>query len=89
MASFTVHPEGSDAFTVFVEGRDLWALERLIRAGAAGCTPITEPGPRWSSYVHKLRRAGIRIETRYEPHGGPYPGNHARYILRSRVEASQ
>ena len=67
-------------------GRDAWALDALIRAGERGCTPIEFPGPRWSGYVHKLRRAGLVIETRDERHGGPYPGRHARYILRSAVE---
>lgn len=83
MAFFTIHPEGSEPFNAQIKGRELWALERLIHAGSRGCTPITEPAPRWSAYVHKLRRRGIPIETRHEAHGGPYPGNHARYILKA------
>jgi hypothetical protein len=43
------------------------------------------PGPRWSGYVFKLRRLGILIETLHEQHGGPFPGRHARYVLRSPV----
>jgi hypothetical protein len=43
------------------------------------------PGPRWSSYVHKLRKAGIIVETIREMHGGPFAGPHARYVLRSQV----
>lgn len=86
MAHFTIHPEGSEPFRASIEGRDLWALERLICAGAKGCTSITEPAPRWSAYVHNLRKLGVTIETRHEPHGGPFPGNHARYILKARVE---
>ena len=85
MAQFTIYPEGAAPFTACIEGRELWALERLIRAGAAGCTPMTEPAPRWSDYVHKLRKRGITIETKHEAHGGAYPGNHGRYILKSRV----
>lgn len=85
MAQFTIYPEGAAPFTAHVKGRELWALERLIRAGAAGCTPMTEPAPRWSDYVHKLRKRGITIETKHEAHGGAYPGNHGRYILKSRV----
>lgn len=68
-----------------VEGRVAWALRHLIEAGEEGCTPITTPGPRWSDYVFKLRRAGISIETIHEAHGGPYAGHHGRYVLRSRV----
>ena len=56
-------------------------------AGAAGCTPIDNPGPRWSHYVFKLKRVfGLRIETITEAHGGDFKGTHARYVLRSRVE---
>ena len=69
-----------------LKGRDAWALTELIRAGGQGCTPIDTPGPRWSGYVHKLRRRyGLDIVTVTEPHGGPYKGTHARYILRSVV----
>lgn len=63
-------------------GRDAWALRELIRAGERGCTPIDHPGPRWSAYIFKLRRDGLDIETRHESHGEPFPGTHARYILR-------
>lgn len=69
-----------------VTGRDAWALRQLIQAGATGCTPLDHPGPRWSGYVHKLRKLyGIGIETVHERHGGPFPGRHARYVLRSRL----
>ena len=67
-------------------GRLAWALHALVVAGEAGCTPLDHPGPRWSGYVHQLRRAGLVIETRDERHAGPYPGRHARYVLRSEVE---
>jgi hypothetical protein len=70
-----------------VAGRDAWALRELSTAGKRGCTPIDHPGPRWSGYVHKLRHCnGLLIETRHEPHKGPYPGHHARYVLLSDVE---
>jgi hypothetical protein len=68
-----------------VVGRDAWALLNLLRTGERGCTPIDTPGPRWSHYVFKLRRAGFTIETIDESHGGPFAGSHARYVLRSRV----
>jgi hypothetical protein len=67
-------------------GRNAWALLELQRVGDAGCTPITHPGPRWSGYVHKLRKRGLRIETVTERHGGPFPGHHARYVLRSKIQ---
>jgi hypothetical protein len=67
-------------------GREEWALSHLLAAGDHGCTPIDTPGPRWSDYVFKLRRRGIDIATITEPHGGDFPGHHARYILRSKVE---
>ena len=72
-------------FPVTFIGRDAWALDNLIRAGERGCTPITTPGPRWSHYVFKLRRAGVNIETIDEDHGGPFAGSHARYVLRSHI----
>jgi hypothetical protein len=77
-----IEPDGG---THEVIGRDAWALQNLLRAGERGCTPIDTPGPRWSHYVFKLRRAGFIIETVDENHGGPFAGTHARYVLRSRV----
>ena len=77
-------PDGT-AREVTFKGRDAWALDELIAAGEAGCTPIDHPGPRWSHYVFKLRRAGLDVETITEAHGGPYKGTHARYVLRSKV----
>tara|TARA_R110000787_G_scaffold21236_5_gene62938 strand:+ start:1349 stop:1648 length:300 start_codon:yes stop_codon:yes gene_type:complete len=62
-------------------GRDAWALRELIKAGPNGCTPIDNPAPRWSGYVHNLRRSGVQIDTVHEKHGGPFPGHHARYVL--------
>lgn len=70
---------------VTVRGRDAWALLELKAANDNGCTPIDHPGPRWSGYVHKLRKAGIIIETIREMHGGPFAGQHARYVLRSLI----
>ncbi|MCD1644799.1 hypothetical protein [Aurantimonas coralicida] len=79
-----VLPEGPPMIVV---GRKAWALERLVAAGNRGCTPIDTPGPRWSDYVHKLRREhGLVIETIDEAHGGTFAGSHARYVLRSNVE---
>lgn len=84
---YQIHPEGGGGpFTVTVKGREAWALDRLAEAGSQGCTPITEPAPRWSAYVHRLRQRGVPIDTLHEPHGGEFSGTHARYILRARVE---
>jgi hypothetical protein len=68
------------------DGRTAWALAALVAAGEKGCTSIDHPGPRWPAYVHKLRRAGLSVETLEERHAGPYPGRHARYVLRGSVE---
>jgi hypothetical protein len=76
---------GDTGPVVTVRGRDAWALLELKGANEDGCTPIDHPGPRWSGYVHKLRNTGINIETIRENHGGPFAGQHARYVLRSQV----
>ena len=82
---FALHgPEGSIQI-LDLAGREEWALSHLLAAGSHGCTPIDTPGPRWSDYVFKLRRRGIDIATITEPHSGDFPGHHARYILRSKV----
>lgn len=75
-----------DGHPIKVVGRDAWALQNLVNAGNFGCTPIEHPGPRWSHYVFKLRGFGFAIETIDEKHAGPFPGSHARYVLRSEVE---
>lgn len=82
--SARILPHGGD---FDVTGRDAWALLQLVEAGERGCTPLDNPGPRWSGYVHNLRHVhGLDIETIHEAHGGPYAGTHARYVLRSLVE---
>ena len=63
-------------------GREAWALNELILAGARGCTPIDNPAPRWSHYVFLLRRH-LNVETVPESHKGPFAGSHARYVLRT------
>lgn len=60
-------------------------LEEMMAAGAAGITTIDYPGVRVGDAVHKLRKAGVNIETQYEQHGGEFAGNHGRYVLRSRI----
>lgn len=83
--AYHVTPSAGEAFRLIVAGRMRWALEELRRAGGRGCTAIDNPGPRWSAYIHKLREAGVEIETIHEPHDGDFPGHHARYVLRATV----
>ena len=83
---YRITPETGDAFTIEAKGREAWALDRLRWAGAKGCTPIEQPAPRWSAYVHKLRGLGVPIETVREPHGGDFAGHHGRYVLRATVQ---
>lgn len=79
-----VVPDGQP-FTVF--GRDAWALSELVAVGKTGATPIDNPGPRWSAYVHALRHErGLDIQTINEAHDGQFAGTHARYVLHSPVE---
>ncbi|MGF1552360.1 MAG: hypothetical protein ACFBWO_07650 [Paracoccaceae bacterium] len=61
--------------------RAAWALAELRRAGPRGITARAYPGVRLADAVFKLRRAGYAVATEFEPHGGDYPGRHARYIL--------
>ena len=83
---YHVTPEGGEPFTIEAKGREAWALDRLLTAGPKGCTPIDQPAPRWSAYVHKLRKRGVPIETVTEPHGGAFSGTHGRYVLRAVVQ---
>lgn len=85
-ALYLITPSAGDPFSIVVSGRDKWALDRLCVAGGKGCTPISEPAPRWSAYVFNLRSLGLEIETVTEPHSGDCPGHHARYVLRSVVQ---
>ena len=57
----------------------------LHTAGERGCTPIENSDPRWSAYIHDLRKLGFCIEAVRERHGGAFPGDHARYVLRSHI----
>jgi hypothetical protein len=82
---YQVTPEGGEPFTIEATGREAWALDRLLTAGPKGCTPIDQPAPRWSAYVHKLRKRGVPIDTLHEPHGGEFSGTHGRYVLRADV----
>lgn len=85
MARYIIAPIGGEPFAIEATGRKAWALDQLREAGPKGCTPITEPAPRWSAYIHNLRGLGVPIDTVTEPHGGEFSGHHARYILRADV----
>ena len=83
-ATARVLPDGMP-FTVL--GRDAWALIEFHNAGAAGCTPFSQSGPRWGVYVLNLRNnQHFNIETIHEARGGMFAGTHARYMLHSHVE---
>ena len=76
-----------DGHLITLSGRLAWAFLMLKDAGETGCTPLDNPGPRWSGYIHKLRTVyGLPVETITVVHGGPFAGRHARYVLRSEVE---
>ena len=82
---FNIHKTNCIKAHATICGRDLWALECLMTAGPIGCTPLNHPSPRWSAYVFDLREMGIEIGTVTEPHGLPFPGAHARCVLKSQV----
>lgn len=82
-ATATLHHDNGRDESMTLANRDAWALYELIRCDKTGCTPIDNPGPRWSAYVLKLRKAGFVIETIHEGHKGMFAGRHARYVLRS------
>jgi selenocysteine lyase/cysteine desulfurase len=85
-ALYHIQPEGGEPFAIYAKGRNAWALDRLREAGPHGCTPITEPAPRWSAYVFNLRGLGVPIDTVTELHGGEFSGTHGRYVLRAVVQ---
>lgn len=73
--------DGQDAPIREFKGRCAWMLCELVKAGAHGVTTLENPAPRVSDYLHKLRRRGVAIETRYESHSGAYSGAHGRFVL--------
>lgn len=86
LARYSIVCADGKRIAITVRGRDRWALESLINSGQVGCTPIANPAPRWSAYIHNLRGLGVPVETLHEPHGGAFPGTHGRYVLRCTVE---
>jgi hypothetical protein len=82
---FTVTNPNEQPFKLMLKGRNAWAMQQLIDAGSAGCTPVKRPAPRWSAYIHNLRKFGVSIRTITERHGGDFAGNHGRYVLIAEV----
>jgi hypothetical protein len=68
-----------------LSGRIGQTFHRLHLTGKKGITPLESPALRLAAHVHSLRELGFIIETEREPHGGAYPGYHARYTLVSSV----
>ena len=68
--SVGVEPAGE---MLMFTGRDAWALQRLMEAGEEGITPIDSPGPRWSAYVHSLRRTGLALKRFTKAMAGHFP----------------
>jgi hypothetical protein len=84
-AIYTVH-DGEETREIVLMGRDRWALEMLMLAGARGITAIEMNGPRLHAYIFDLRHEhGLSIVREDEPHGGDFPGHHGRYFLMSKV----
>lgn len=70
-----------------VEGQEARALIALVGAGPVGITAlgVSNWALRLAHYVFKLRRLGLTIDMVRERHGGPAPGKHGRYFLRTPV----
>ena len=68
---------------------DLFMPLGIAGAGQAwvhrGCSPAWAGGRR-AEAGRALEAFGIDVTTVHKPHDGPFPGHHARYILRSRIE---
>ena len=72
--------------TLRLNGCGAWTLAHLIGARETGIIPLDSPAPRWSAYVHTLRKRSLDISTVDEPHACPYSGTHGRYVLRTSLE---
>jgi hypothetical protein len=67
---------------VTLGGRNRWLLRKLIERGNRGLTAAECPaGLRLAAMVHRLRRAGVAIDSEIERHEGQFAGHHARYRL--------
>lgn len=68
-----------------LSGRVGQTLHHLMQAEGLGITSLENPAIRLAAHIHVLRDMGFIIDTEREPHGGAYPGYHARYRLKSDV----
>lgn len=85
--AFTIRSVGEGPRVIAAKGCDRWALESLIATGSKACTPLLNPAPWWSAYVHKLRKAHMAIAITTENHRGPFVGHNASYMLTCNVAA--
>ena len=84
-----IRPVGSDTLpngardAHVTSKRNMWALRLLQNAGARGVSRWEHRSTSLPHYVFKLREAlgETAIRTEMEPHGGEFPGEHARYFL--------
>ncbi|MBT3141365.1 helix-turn-helix domain-containing protein [Ruegeria litorea] len=78
--------QGGDCPRLFtLSGRIGQTMHHLMQAKQQGITSLENPAIRLAAHIHSLREMGFVIDTETEPHGGAYPGYHARYRLRSSV----
>jgi hypothetical protein len=68
-----------------LSGRIGQTMHALMYARRQGITSLDNPAIRLAAHIHSLRAMGFIIDTETEPHGGAYPGYHARYRIRSTV----
>ncbi len=83
--TFHSHSDGTVRTIALGPTRLRAALIALLRGGQDGVSFYDDPAPRWASHIHRLRRRGLLIRTWREPHGGNFPGHHARYFLETDV----
>ena len=77
----------ADMVPLVVRGRAAWCLKELLLAGSFGITGCRGRGRRLAAHIYILRRRyNLEITTQFEPHGGSYPGHHARYRLSSEIK---
>ena len=64
-------------------GRPAWALETVCANGSQGLRTIDCPATQLPFYIWQLRQelGDDAVITKTEKHGGPFAGNHARYVL--------
>jgi hypothetical protein len=51
------------------DGRVAWCLHQLLTAGAAGCTTLANPAPRWSDLLLSARAERLSTASAFRPSG--------------------